>query len=247
MFRGVVIVALLAGLALPATAAAARPGVTTGGVANLTDTSVSLNGSVNPKGKDTQYFFQYGLNKLYGAQTPATAGGAANGGSAVSVPVGALAPATRYHYRLVAVNADGTTLGGDRTFKTKVQPLGLTLKATPSSVPFGSASVISGQLIGTNGRGRQVQLQASAFPYTAGFANVGTPVVTSTVDGTFSFNSIGIRGQHAVPRRDARPPRHHEPDRARGRRRPGQDRHEEGRPGPQEQEDQVLRQHHARR
>jgi hypothetical protein len=192
MFRGVVIVALLAGLALPATAAAARPGVTTGGVANLTDTSVSLNGSVNPKGKDTQYFFQYGLNKLYGAQTPATGAGAANGGSAVSVPVGALAPATRYHYRLVAVNADGTTLGGDRTFKTKVQPLGLTLKATPSSVPFGSASVISGQLIGTNGRGRQVQLQASAFPYTAGFANVGTPVVTSTVDGTFSFNSIPI-------------------------------------------------------
>ena len=52
--------------------------------------------------------------------------------------------------------------------------------------------MISGQLIGTNGRGRQVQLQASAFPYTAGFANVGTPVVTSTVDGTFSFNSIAI-------------------------------------------------------
>ena len=72
MFRGVVILALLAGLALPATAAAARPGVTTGGAANLTDTTVSLNGSVNPKGKDTQYFFQYGLNKLYGSQTPAT-------------------------------------------------------------------------------------------------------------------------------------------------------------------------------
>jgi hypothetical protein len=192
MFRGVVIVALLAGLALPATAAAARPGVTTGGTANLTDTSVSLNGSVNPRGKDTQYFFQYGLNKLYGAQTPATGAGAANGASAISVAVGALAPATRYHYRLVAVNADGTSLGSDRTFKTKVQPLGLTLKATPSSVPFGSASVISGQLIGTNGRGRQVQLQASAFPYTSGFANVGTPVVTSTVDGTFSFNSLGI-------------------------------------------------------
>ena len=93
MFRGVVIVALLAGLALPATAAAERPGVTTGGTANLTDTSVSLNGSVNPRGKDTQYFFQYGLNKLYGAQTPATGAGAANGASAISVAVGALAPA----------------------------------------------------------------------------------------------------------------------------------------------------------
>jgi len=192
MFRGVVILALLAGLALPATAAAARPVVTTGGTANLTDTTVSLNGSVNPKGKATQYYFEFGLNKLYGFKTPVTGAGAANGSSAVSAPVSGLAPATRYHYRIVAVNADGATVGGDRTFKTKVQPLGLTLKATPTSVPFGSPSVISGQLVGTNGRGRQVQLQASAFPYTAGFVNVGTPVVTSTVDGTFSFNSIGI-------------------------------------------------------
>jgi hypothetical protein len=191
MFRGVVIVALAAGLLLPATAAAARPGVTTGGVANLTPTTVSLNGNVNPRGKDTQYFFQYGVNKLYGAQTPAVGAGAANGGSAVSVPVGGLAPATRYHYRIVAVNADGTTLGGDRTFKTKVQPLGLTLKATPSSVPFNSATVISGQLTGTNAAGRQVQLQQNAYPYTAGFANVGNIVVTNP-DGTFTFNSIGI-------------------------------------------------------
>ena len=192
MFRGVVILALLAGLALPATAAAERPGVTTGGTANLTDTTVSLNGSVNPRGKATQYYFQFGLNKVYGAQTPVTAAGAANAPSKISVPVAGLAPATRYHYRLVAVNPDGTTAGRDRTFKTKVQPLGLTLKATPTSVPFGSASVISGQLVGTNGRGRQVQLQASQFPYTAGFVNVNTPVVTSMVDGTFSFNSIGI-------------------------------------------------------
>ena len=92
------------------------------------------------------------------------------------------------------MNADGTTLGGDRTFKTKVQPLGADAEGDAHARCRSAApSVISGQLIGTNGRGRQVQLQASAFPYTAGFANVGTPVVTSTVDGTFSFNSIADR------------------------------------------------------
>ena len=75
MFRGVVILALLAGLALPATAAAARPGVTTGGTANLTDTTVSLNGSVNPRGKATQYYFQFGLEQaLRRCRPPATGG-----------------------------------------------------------------------------------------------------------------------------------------------------------------------------
>lgn len=191
MFRGVVIIALLAGLAVPATAAAARPGVTTGGIANRTDTTVALKGSVNPKGKDTQYFFQYGLNKLYGAQTPATPGGAAKGGSAISVPVGGLAPSTRYHYRLVAVNADGTTLGGDRAFKTRLQPLGLTLKATPVSPQFNTATTITGTLSGTNRAGRQIVLQQSQYPFTAGFAPVGNAVVTDA-NGNFTFNSLVI-------------------------------------------------------
>ena len=95
MFRGVVILALLAALALPATAAAERPGVTTGGTANLTDTTVSLNGSVNPRGKATQYYFQIGLNKVYGAQTPITAAGAANAASKISVAEAGHDPATR--------------------------------------------------------------------------------------------------------------------------------------------------------
>ncbi len=38
-----------------------------------------------------------------------------------------LTAATTYHYRLIARNADGTTTGGDRSFKTANQPLGFSL------------------------------------------------------------------------------------------------------------------------
>ena len=65
--------------------------------------------------------------------------------------------------------------------------------------------MLSGQLIGTNGRGRQVLLQASAFPYTAGFANVGNPVVTSTRRRQLLVQQHRDPGQHAVPR--VMPPR----------------------------------------
>ena len=89
------------------------------------------------------------------------------------------------------MNADGTTLGADRTFKTKVQPLGVTLSASPTNVQFNSPTTLSGTLSGTNKANRQVLLQSAAYPFTAGFANVGNPVVTDA-NGFFTFNSLAI-------------------------------------------------------
>jgi hypothetical protein len=45
-----------------------------------------------------------------------------------------LSPGTRYHYRIVAVNADGTSVGGDRSFRTALPPA--TLPAILSTAPF---------------------------------------------------------------------------------------------------------------
>src|SRR5262245_20446604 len=99
---GTFAVALVA-LLLPATAAAApaRPGVTTGGVANLAQTSVVLKGRVDPNELETTYFFQYGTTTLYGAQTPAASAGAGANPRSIAAAVAGLLPATRYHYRLV--------------------------------------------------------------------------------------------------------------------------------------------------
>lgn len=172
--------------AAPAVAAVTKPTVTTGGAAQVTQTSATLTGKVNPNGARTTYFFQYGTSKLYGSTTgPTDAGSGTNARTAAATLTG-LAPFTTYHYRLVAQNAKGTTFGGDRAFTTKKQPLGFSLAANPNPATWGTGATLSGQLTGTGNANRTVQLQQKAFPYTSSFVNVGNPLVTDG-NGNFGF------------------------------------------------------------
>jgi hypothetical protein len=174
-----------------AQAAPAKPGVATGAATSVTQTSATLTGKVNPKGTATTYYFQVGTTNRYGAQTGPTAAG--TGTAAVNATAGltGLAPATKYHFRLVATNSGGTTLGADKSFTTAKQPLGFAVTATPNPVAFGGPTTITGQLTGTDSAGRGVQLQQKAFPYTAGFANVGNAQVTNA-QGTFAFPVLAL-------------------------------------------------------
>jgi hypothetical protein len=148
--------------------------------------SATLNGAVNPNGAATTYFFQYGKTTSYGARTPDASAGAGGKAVNVSAQVGGLAAVTKYHYRLVARNATGTTRGGDRTFTTPKVPLALSIGAAPNPVTWGTGTTISGVLSGT-GNGRQpIVLQARVFPFTAGFTNVGNPLLTNP-DGSYAF------------------------------------------------------------
>ena len=180
-------------LALPALAhgASSKPTVSTGAVANVTPQSVTLLGKIRPNGAQTTYLFQYGPTTLYGSATPVAAAG--NGTSAVNITadLSGLAPSTTYHYRLVARNRNGTNDGADRVFRTRAQPLGLTLAATPNPVPFGRPTVLSGTLTGTGSAGRQVALQANPFPYTQGFVTVSNPQLTAA-NGAFSFPLLSV-------------------------------------------------------
>lgn len=185
-------IAVAAALLAPAAASAAsKPAVTTGGASNIAPTSVTLNGSVDPNNAATTYHFQIGTTSLYGSDTAITSAGSGGAPVKVSVPVGSLAPATRYHYRLVAENRLGIAKGVDRTFKTKPQPLGVTLAATPNPVAPGAAAQLVGQLTGTNNAGRAVVLLANPFPYTQGFLPVGNAQVTSAT-GNFVFPVVSV-------------------------------------------------------
>ena len=75
MFRGAMLFSLVLALLVPAAASAAKPAVTTGAAASITQSTVTLNGKVDANGKATTYFFQIGTTKLYGVNTPETAGG----------------------------------------------------------------------------------------------------------------------------------------------------------------------------
>jgi hypothetical protein len=200
LHRRTMLFAVLLALVAPATAQAqSRPAATTGAVSNVTFSDATLNGRVKPNGLDTTYFFRYGTTSLYGTDTVVTPVAKGTGAQNVSVAIAGLAPATRYHYQLVAQNARGISRGARRTFTTDRQPLGVTLAASPNPVAPGGSTVLAGQLTGTNNAGRDVVLQSNPFPYLQGFANTGNPLVTDAA-GNFSFPvlSVPVNTQYRV-------------------------------------------------
>ena len=97
---------------------ATAPIVVTGAATLITDTTATLNGTVNPAGSATTYQFQYGLTTAYGSTT--TAASAGSGFTAVpeSASLTGLTLGTVYHFRVTATNAAGTSNGADATFTT---------------------------------------------------------------------------------------------------------------------------------
>jgi hypothetical protein len=186
------ILALALWSSLAGTAAAATaPAVSTGGAGAISFGSATLNGTVNPRGSDASYYFQYGPTKAYGLQTGILDAGAGTKGVRVAIAISGLQPLTRYHYRLVAINSGGPGFGGDRSFTTRRVPLSLAIFASPNPVLYGGTATIQGTLAGTGNANRAVVLQATPFPFTAPFANVGNPELTNAVGG-FSFPVIGL-------------------------------------------------------
>jgi hypothetical protein len=94
---------------------------------------VTLHGSVDPKGLETEYHFEYGETTEYGSRVPAEDLSAGSGNEYVEAnqPLEGLEGHTPYHYRIVATNSEGTFYGGDRSFGT-----------TPPSVATGEAGEV---------------------------------------------------------------------------------------------------------
>jgi chitodextrinase len=112
--------ALLA--AIPASALAGHrahpPSVSTCCATGIGSTSSTVNGSVNPNGASTTYYFQYGTTTSYGSSTPAAGAGSSTSSVSAVAGVSGLAPGTTYHFRVVASNGGGTSYGSDLTFST---------------------------------------------------------------------------------------------------------------------------------
>jgi len=106
-------------------APALAPTVTTGSAISITSGSATLNGTVNPNGKKTTYYFEYGTTTSYGLTSGTNWAGAGSGTSDVSVSatITGLSPNTTYHYRIVATNSAGTSYGSDQTLTTKAKAM----------------------------------------------------------------------------------------------------------------------------
>ncbi|HEY4896236.1 MAG TPA: hypothetical protein VII01_09110 [Solirubrobacteraceae bacterium] len=187
---------LLVALALmiPASSPAApepklRP--TTGGALHILPTSAQLTAIINPNGRETTYYFQYGTTTAYGSQTPTLPVPNGTTSQKVGQPISGLLPGTTYHFRVLAVSTNGTPVPGrDRSFIAKAIALRVELDK-PATVVVGTPLVLSGTLRGLGAAGHGVILQATPYPYLQSFTDIGPPAVSNAA-GRFSFRVANI-------------------------------------------------------
>jgi hypothetical protein len=91
------------------------PVVITNAATNVTISSATLNGSLDPHGLTTTVHFQYGTTTTYG-HTTANQSQTGNTYRNIAANIGGLTTHTTYHFQIVASNSAGTRYGGDRTF-----------------------------------------------------------------------------------------------------------------------------------
>jgi hypothetical protein len=100
----------------------AAPQVVTGSATNVTPSSATLNGTVDPSGRATTWFFEYGTTTGYGNKTATKDAGSGSGTVSVSASITGLTGGRTYHYRLSAMSDAGTSHGSDQTFVASSAP-----------------------------------------------------------------------------------------------------------------------------
>lgn len=86
--------------------------------ANPAYTSAGLTARIDPRFATTTYHFEYGTTSTYGSSTASETIGAEDPPTLVTTNVDGLSAGATYHFRVVAGNAVGETVGPDRTFTT---------------------------------------------------------------------------------------------------------------------------------
>jgi len=93
-----------------------QPTVATQDATAITMTAATLNGTVNPNGLATTYHFEWGTTVSYGNNTLTLSAGSGTATLPESANITGLTAGTTYHFRIAAVNSDGTSNGNDFTF-----------------------------------------------------------------------------------------------------------------------------------
>lgn len=177
----------------------------------------TLNATVDARGSDTNWHFEYGTTTAYGTSSATNTVFASQGDQPVNVQVTGLTPGTTYHFRIVANNGTGgDQTGADGTFRTAP-----TAAAGASSVTGASANLVGtvnpqghattyhfeyGESAPAYGTSTPERSAGSASGETTVTATIGslkagttyhvrviatdttTGVVTTGVDGTFTTN-----------------------------------------------------------
>jgi hypothetical protein len=117
------------------------PSATTSAASAVGLTGATLNGTVNPHGHATTYQFQLGTSTGYGTTVPIAGSSSDSADHALSQVISGLAPATTYHYRIVATGFGFTVAGADMTFTTAAKCSGVKIAKGRVKVKNGKAPI----------------------------------------------------------------------------------------------------------
>ncbi|HEX7608393.1 MAG TPA: amidase domain-containing protein [Candidatus Cryosericum sp.] len=183
-------------VALPSTG----PTVTTNGVTFLGQTSVILNATVNPNGKDTYAYFQWGTTTAYGNTSTPQDKGSGTSDVFISQPIAFLTPGQLYHYQAIAYDTTPTEKRGlDQTFTT----LPLTTYTITASSDTGGTISPSGSVVVNQGSSQTFTISASSGYHIAGVSvdGVSQGAISSytfpnvqashTIVASFAVNTVG--------------------------------------------------------
>jgi len=172
-----------------------QPVVATQDATGITLTAATLNGTVNPNGLSTSYHFEWGTTPSYGNNTTTQSAGSGTATQPESANISGLNSGTTYHFRISAVNSDGTSNGNDFTFV----PGAASVTTTAASSITMTTATAGGNVTGDGGSSvtaRGTCWSTAANPTIAGNHTTdgsGTGVFTSSLTGLTSNTTYHIR------------------------------------------------------
>jgi Ca2+-binding RTX toxin-like protein len=167
--------------------AGVAPTVVTGPVISATSSTATATGTVNPNGRATSYYVEFGTTTKYGSRSATQSAGSGTNALSVAAPLTGLKPGTLYHARLVASSSAGTSYGADVVFQTGALP-------AVATGPLASVGVSAATLTGiVNPAGRDATFW---FEYgrsrSYGFRTPARAVAASTADQRVSEAIAGL-------------------------------------------------------
>jgi len=165
---------------------ASTPIVTTTAATLITGTTATLNGTVNPNGLATNYHFEYGTSTSYGTNTSTLSAGSGSSNVVVSSNITGLTSGVPVHFRLVAVNSEGTTNGNDLLFTP-----GAAQVTTTAASAIAQTTATSGGNITSDG-GSAVTARGVCWATTANPVATGNHTIDGSGTGTFTSSITGL-------------------------------------------------------
>jgi hypothetical protein len=164
------------------------PTVSSGEASEITSSSATISGSVNPEGTATTYQFQYGTTTSYGSVSPVSPQSVGSDSTTheLNAQLTDLSPGTEYHYRLLASGTNGTSYGSDGTFKTSGPPNVISEFASSGT----QSSVVVGAFIEPNKLDTHYQVE---YGTSESYGAITSPVDMGTSAGEVTKELAGLR------------------------------------------------------